>query len=237
MTSPKLLIGGLDQHKDSLEYLHINSINGYRRWNSFEEDFERFHGDEGSIDSEYDWEDDEQMKEHERRQRIACEELKQEYIQPIDLHEFTALKKVFVHHTDLLGSMNKENPTDFIPLASVLPPALEVLTLRYSNYFSDWDPQLEFIYNHDVGDWDYNDNAPWEVEEWVTKDHAEWYQSYYKHITNLLRDKAEKFPALKQVTMCLDKWPEPAKEMLELAAEVGVQLIIGAYVYEGHVNS
>jgi hypothetical protein len=230
MTNPKLLLAGLDQHKSTLEYLHINSINGQNKWEPHED--ARFHGDTESIDSDYDWENEEHATEHERRQRIACEELKEAHIQPLDLHDLTALKKLFVHHTDLLGAMNKEDPTDVIALADVLPPSLELLTLRYSNYFSDWDPQLTFIYEQDIGG-EPDDTAPWDVVQWQTKEQGEWYHLYYEHITNLMRVKAKKFPNLVQVTMCLDHgWPKPGQELRDLVAEVGVKLIVGVYVSE-----
>src|SRR4051812_26402283 len=121
MTSPKLLLEGLNQNKETLEYLHINSINGRNSWDGPED--MGFHGYDESIE-DYDSSDDEQVSEIERRQRRAYEELKEEYIQPIDLHEFTVLRKVSVHATDLLGAMNKEDATDVVPLADVLPPTL-----------------------------------------------------------------------------------------------------------------
>jgi hypothetical protein len=235
MTSPKLLLEGLDQHKDTLEYLHINSINGQSGWNGHEHD--EFYGDEGSIESDYDPSHEEQVAEHERRQRTACADIKEEYIQPIDLHEFTALRKVFVHQTDLLGAMNKEDPLDVIPLSSVLPPSLEILTLRYSNFFTDWEPQLKFVYERDIGDRDYGHSwAPWDVVAWNTKEHEEWYLTYYSHIRNLLMYKPERFPALRQLTMCLGLgWPKPGEELVHLAAEVGVNLILGDYEDEGEL--
>jgi hypothetical protein len=234
MTSPKLLLAGLDDHKATLDYLHINSINGHKNW--FGQVDDTFRGDNESIESDYDPNNDDQATEHERRQRIACEELKQEYIQPIDLHDFMALRKVFVHATDLLGSMNKEDPRDVVPLADVLPPSLEVLTLRYSNFFSDWDPQLKSVYETDPGDEYGLGWVPWEVKQWKVGEHAEWYEAYYGHITEFLRVKAEQFPKLTQVTMCLDRgWPKPGKEILDLAAEVGVELILGDYVLEGDI--
>jgi hypothetical protein len=142
--------------------------------------------------------------EHERRQRTACEDLKQEYIQPIDLHEFKPLRTVSVHATDLLGAMNKDDPAGCVTLSSVLPPALEVLTLRYSNFFSDWDPQLKFIYENDVGHaWGYW--VPWDVVEWVTAEHGDWYETYFGHLADLLRDKTEKFPGLREITTCLQQ--------------------------------
>jgi hypothetical protein len=175
-----------------------------------------------------------QVAEFEHRQRIACEELKAEYIQLIDLHEFKALRKVFVHATDLLGAMNKDDPTKVVPLANVLPPALEVLTLRYSNCFLDWDPQLKFIYGEEVGANVREGRVPWDAVRWNANEHGEWYEAYYGHITDLLHAKSARFPALRQVTMCLQSgWPKPGKEILDLAAEVGVDLILGAYVYEG----
>jgi hypothetical protein len=234
MTSPKLLLEGLDQHKATLEYLHINSINGHLYWDGCLDD--GFHGDDESIESDYDPNHEEQAAEHERRQRIACAELKQEYVQPIDLHEFAALRKAFVHATDLLGAMNKEDPEDVVPLAGVLPPGLEVLTLRYSNFFSDWDPQLKCVYEKDVGDDGGVAWAPWDVVQWKAGEHAEWFEAYYGHMTEFLRVKAENFPKLTQVTMCLQQgWPKPGKEILDLAAEVGVNLILGDYVPEADI--
>jgi hypothetical protein len=148
LTSPKLLLAGLYQHKETLTFLHINSINSRSHWQSGCDD--QFRGDEDSVEDGYDPTDDEMAAEHEERQWTACKELKEEYIQPIDLHDFKVLNAVSVHITDLLGAMNKEDASDYIPLSSVLPPAIEVLSLRYSNYFSDWDPQLEFIYEYDL---------------------------------------------------------------------------------------
>jgi hypothetical protein len=231
MTSPKLLLEGLDQHRDTLEYLHINSINGQERWNSDVD--HRFRGDEGPVAPDYNVCDDEQVAEHERRQLKACADIKAKYIQPIDLHEFTALRKVFVHQTDLLGPMNKDDPLDFVPLSSVLPPSVEILTLRYSNFFTDWEPQLWCLYERDVENALYGD-SPWDVVGWDIKDNEAWYLSYYSHISDLLLSKPERFPELRQLTMCLGGgWPKPGEELILLAAEVGVNLILGDYVDEG----
>jgi hypothetical protein len=220
LTSPKLLLAGLDRHKDSLEYLHINSINGRSWWGSQADD--RFHGDEDSIASGYDPTDDEMSSVNKERQNQACKDIKQEYIQPIDLHEFNILNTVSVHATDLLGAMNKADPTDYIPLSTVLPPALKVLSLRYSNFFSDWDPQLEFIYENDI-----DGDAMWDVDKWVTQAHWAWYETYFGHLSELLHHKTEKFPELKEIEVHVDdKWPKPGKEIMELANDVGVVVVI-----------
>jgi hypothetical protein len=220
LTSPKLLLAGLDQHKDTVEFLHINSINSRSDWRSAHDD--RFRGDDDSIIDDYDPTDEEMAAEHEERQMTACKELKEEFIQPIDLHDFKVLNVVSVHITDLLGAMNKEDASDYIPLSTVLPPAIKVLSLRYSNYFSDWDPQLEFIYENDLSEAG-SEGAPWTVDNWFTSQHEAWYEIYYAHLTELLLLKTEKFPELKEMMLCLDKgWPKPGQDIMELANDVGV---------------
>jgi hypothetical protein len=230
MTSPKLLIAGLDQHKDSLEYLHINSINGRLGWES-EADWDEFHGDEGSVASSYDPEDSDKVAEHKERQNNACKEIKQKYIEPIDIHEFKVLKTVSVHATDLLGAMNKGDAGEYTPLSTVLPASLQVLSLRYSNYFSDWDPQLEFVYRRDVGE--DPDDAPWDVEVWRSEEHEAWYEIYFQHLIELLLHRTEKFPELKEIVIALQPgWPKPGREVMELADKVGVVLAFVDYVYD-----
>jgi hypothetical protein len=159
LTSPRLLLAGLDRHRASLEYFHVNSIDERSYWGSFQDD--GFHGDEDSITSDYDPANDEHVALHEERQNKAWKEIKQEYIHPIDLHEFRALKRVSVHATSLLSAMNKADATDYILLSTVLPATQEVLSLRYLNFFSDWNPQLQFIYENDIGD---VGGAQWNVD-------------------------------------------------------------------------
>src|ERR1700761_8940094 len=222
LTSPKLLLTGVYQHKDSLEYLHINSINGRSWWGSEEDD--RFHGDQDSDASDCDPADDGQAVRHEERQSKICKDIKQKHIQPIDLHEFSVLKTLSVHATDLLGAMNKADAADYIALSEILPPALEVLSLRYSNFFSDWDPQLDFIYESCLG---FGESAHWTVEKWVTRDHWVWYETYFRHLSQLLLHKKEKFPQLKEIEVYLDDgWPKPGKEIMELANDVGVAVVV-----------
>jgi hypothetical protein len=119
--------------------------------------------------------------------------------------------------------MNKADATDYIPLSTVLPPAPEVLSLRYSNFFSDWDPQLQFTYENDIGD---SDGAPWNVDTWVTRENWLWYETYFGHLSQLLLHKAEKFRELKIVVHVDDGWPKPGKEIMELANNVGVVVVV-----------
>jgi hypothetical protein len=57
MTSPRLLLKALELHKDSLEFLHINSINSRGSWNKHNDD--GFHSDDDSIEDGYDPTNDE----------------------------------------------------------------------------------------------------------------------------------------------------------------------------------
>jgi hypothetical protein len=145
----------------------------------------------------YNTADIEMVAEHERRQMSACKKVKQYYIQPIDLHDFQALNTVSVLITDLLGAMNKADASDYTPLSSVLPLSLKMLSLRYSNFFSDWDPQLEFIYSSDLQKSGNFAGAPWNVDKWVTEEHGAWYEKYYGRLMDFLLLKTEKFPELK----------------------------------------
>jgi hypothetical protein len=222
MTSPALLLAGLEWHKATLEYLHMNSINSRRSWAADED--ERFHGDDDSVESDYDPTNEEQAAAHRERQNLACIQIKEEYIQPLDLHGFTALHTVSVHATDLLGAMNKSNASDYIPLSTVLPPTLRHLNLRYSNYFSDWDPQLDFVYREDVGD-QYNDFVPWEVEHWIPP--KSWFEAYYGHLLELLESKTLQLPELVKLELAIQAdWPRPGQNIVEMAEAQGVVLTV-----------
>jgi hypothetical protein len=227
MTSPELLLTALERHKDNLEYIHINSINSRGSWDKHNDD--GFHSDDDSIEDGYDPTDDEIIGLYEASRDQRCKDIKEEYIQPIDLHEFIALKIVSVHATDLLGAMNKANATAYTALSTVLPPSLEVLTLRYSNYFSDWDPQLQFIYDNVD-----NDDAPWDTDVWDPQDNLEWHKTYFEHLNQFLLDKLEKFPKLRKINIYLDKeWPKPGGNILQMGDNLDVIIQIKDFKVEG----
>jgi hypothetical protein len=136
---------------------------------------------------------------------------------------------VRVHATDLLGAMNKVDATDYIPLSTVLPASLEVLTLRYSNYFSDWDPQLWFMYDNIDGNY-----VPWNTDAWQPQDNLEWHETYFGHLDQFLLDKMEKFPKLRKINIYLDKeWPKPERSILQMGDNLGVTIQIKDLKVEG----
>jgi hypothetical protein len=116
--------------------------------------------------------------------------------------------------------MNKADATDYVPLSTVLPATLEVLSLRYSKFFSDWDPQLQFIYENDIGD---VGGAQWNVDTWATRENWAWYETYFGHLSDFLLQKVAKFPELKQIAIHIDNGrPKPRKEIMNLANDTGV---------------
>jgi hypothetical protein len=192
--------------------LHIDSNNGSTWW--YPDNDGRFHGDEELIKPCDDPSKNEIFALYAARQDEACRKIKREHFQLVDLHDFEALKLLNVHATDLLGSMDKDDPSNYISLSTVLPPTLEELIIRYSNFFSDWDPQLEFIYEYE-GRRDTGQGVAWTMDKWAPADHIEWYESYWEHLFELLLQKAEKFPALKVIDAHLDEgWPLPGEHIL-----------------------
>lgn len=183
----------------------------------------RFHGDEVVIGSSDEFTESEKYALYKSRQDDACRQLKHEYIQSIDLHDFRALKVVDVHATDLLGSMDKEDASGYIPLSSVLPRSIENLRLRYSNYFSDWDPQLDHIYKDFEVREDTGAGTAWTIEKWVPADHNAWYETYWEHLVELLLQVTEGFSSLKEIAIFLDEgWPVPGEHITELAHDLGI---------------
>lgn len=201
ITLPKQLLKGIEFHKHTLESLEICSIQKDRSWQChkrYGSGFDHYGGD-------YD-EDDEQGAIDLAKARWCA--IKKRFVQPIDLHDFTALKHVSTHATDLLGPMIRASPNFHYDLRSVLPPSLESLTLDYSLYFYDLEPQ------------GYEYEADCEVED-------AWFQDYYRHVAELAAAKPDAFPRLNLLETKLDQgWPEPYEEIMEAARVAGITLLV-----------
>lgn len=106
-------------------------------------------------------------------------------------------------------------------------PSIRFPTHRNTNYFSDWDPQLECIYDCDPN----GQAAPWEIVRRSDIDHEQWYLDYYSHLTELLLSKTEAFPELRSIRIETGSHfrDPPDNGITQLAEGLGVELDFGVF--------
>lgn len=122
------------------------------------------------------------------------------FIHPVDLHEFTALKHIFLHITDLLGRQDSLS----LSMASgrflnVLPPGVEKMTLL--------DTEMRTR-----GEMVTTEGKP---------------EVFYACVKGLLESKTSRFRNLKQLNLFVPELWSPAEDSLLMLAEaIGVDLKI-----------